>query len=120
MKLPIPISTKTLKEDLRHSRKLQIAIIALVAACLLPLLDRTGFVTSEVLTPIVIFAIYASAWNLLAYSGQASLGHAAFLGIGGFISALIGVKLGLPPLAGVVCWSRFLSTDRITNRACLC
>ncbi len=101
MKLPIPLSPKTLKEDLRHSRKLQIAIISLIAACLLPLLDRTGFVTSEVLTPIVIFAIYASAWNLLAYSGQASLGHAAFLGIGGFISALIGVKLGLPPLGGL-------------------
>lgn len=101
MKLPVTLSTRTLKEDLRHSRKLQIAIISLIAACLLPLLDRTGFVTSEVLTPIVIFAIYASAWNLLAYSGQASLGHAAFLGIGGFISALIGVKLGLPPLLGL-------------------
>ena len=101
MKLPIAFSTKTLEENLKHSRKFQISIVVLVAACFLPLLDRTGFVTSEVLTPIVIFALYASAWNLLAYSGQASLGHAAFLGIGGFISALIGVKLGLPPLLGL-------------------
>jgi branched-chain amino acid transport system permease protein len=101
MKLPITISTKQLKEDLQHSRKLQAGIILLIVACILPLLDRTGFITSEVLTPIVIFALYASAWNLLAYSGQASLGHAAFLGIGGFISALIGIKLGLPPALGL-------------------
>jgi branched-chain amino acid transport system permease protein len=101
MQLPIQISTRKLKEDLKHSKKLQIGIVALIIACLLPLIDRTGFVTSEVLTPIVIFAIYASAWNLLAYSGQASLGHAAFLGIGGFVSALIGIKLGLPPLLGL-------------------
>ncbi len=107
MKLPIALSSKKFKEDLRHSRKLQIAIIALVAACLLPLLDRTGYVTSEILTPIVVFAIYASAWNLLAYSGQASLGHAAFLGLGGFVSALIGVKLGLPPLLGLFVGAAF-------------
>lgn len=107
MKLPITLSTKSLKDDLLHSRKLQAAIILLVVACLLPLLDRTGFVTSEVLTPIVIFALYASAWNLLAYSGQASLGHAAFLGIGGFVSALIGVKLGLPPLLGLFVGATF-------------
>ncbi len=107
MQLPITLSAKSLKYDLQHSRKLQAAIILLAIACLLPLLDRTGFVTSEVLTPIVIFAIYASAWNLLAYSGQASLGHAAFLGIGGFVSALIGVKLGLPPLLGLFVGAAF-------------
>jgi branched-chain amino acid transport system permease protein len=107
MKLPITLSSKKLEEDLRHSRKLQIAIIALAVACVLPLLDRTGYVTSEVLTPIMILAIYASAWNLLAYSGQASLGHAAFLGIGGFVSALIGVKLGLPPLLGLFVGAAF-------------
>ncbi len=107
MKLPLTLSPQKLKADLQHSRKLQIAVITLIAACLLPLLDRTGYVTSEVLTPIVILAIYASAWNLLAYSGQASLGHAAFLGIGGFISALIGVKLGLPPLLGLFVGAAF-------------
>ncbi|MCW4000772.1 MAG: branched-chain amino acid ABC transporter permease [Candidatus Bathyarchaeota archaeon] len=107
MKSPIPLSSKKLKEDLQHSRKLQLSIVALAVACLLPLLDGTGYMTSEVLTPIVIFAIYASAWNLLAYSGQASLGHAAFLGIGGFVSALIGVKLGLPPLLGLFVGAAF-------------
>ncbi|MEA1924387.1 MAG: branched-chain amino acid ABC transporter permease [Candidatus Altiarchaeota archaeon] len=36
-----------------------------------------------------VFIMFASAWNLLAYSGQGSLGHAAFLGIGAYASAII-------------------------------
>jgi branched-chain amino acid transport system permease protein len=50
---------------------------------------------------MIIFALYASSWNLLAYSGQGSLGHAAFLGIGGFASALLATKLGVPPVVGL-------------------
>jgi branched-chain amino acid transport system permease protein len=42
------------------------------------------------MTLITIFAIYAASWNFLANSGQGSLGHAVFLGIGGFASAIIG------------------------------
>ncbi len=35
-----------------------------------------------------VFIMFASAWNLLTYSGQGSLGHAAFLGIGAYTSAI--------------------------------
>ena len=56
---------------------------------LLPILITDNFFLT-VLTLITIFAIYASSWNFLANSGQGSLGHAVFLGIGGFASALIG------------------------------
>jgi len=101
LKLNFAQLTKALQTNLRHSRKFQIVFIVLIVAAVAPLAVRNGYVVSEVLTPILILAIYASAWNLLAYSGQASLGHAAFLGIGGFVSALIGVKLGLPPLVGL-------------------
>jgi branched-chain amino acid transport system permease protein len=47
---------------------------------------------------MLIFIIFASSWNLLALSGQGSLGHAAFFGIGAYASTLIAVKAGLPPL----------------------
>ncbi len=46
-----------------------------------------------VFTLIFIFSIYAASWNFLANSGQGSLGHAAFLGIGGFASAIIGTRI---------------------------
>jgi len=47
---------------------------------------------------MLIFIIFASSWNLLALSGQGSLGQAAFFGIGAYASTLITVRTGLPPL----------------------
>jgi branched-chain amino acid transport system permease protein len=75
-----------------------VAVMAIVAV--LPLF-ASDYVVTGVLTPMIIFAIYASSWNLLASSGQGSLGHAAFLGIGGFASALLAVKSGIPPIIGL-------------------
>jgi branched-chain amino acid transport system permease protein len=46
---------------------------------------------------MLIFIIFSSAWNLLACSGQGSLGHAAFFGIGAYASTLIAVKSGVSP-----------------------
>jgi branched-chain amino acid transport system permease protein len=80
-----------------RSQKFYFVLAAMAIVAILPLF-LSNYVVSEVLTPIIIFAIYASSWNLLASSGQGSLGHAAFLGIGGFVSALIVIKLGIPPI----------------------
>ncbi len=50
-----------------------------------------------------IFAILAMSLNLLlGYTGQLSLGHAAFFGIGGYTSALLGKHLGWPVFVGMV------------------
>ncbi len=51
----------------------------------------------NILTLMLIFIIFSSAWNLLAYSGQGSLGHAAFFGIGAYASTLIAAKSGISP-----------------------
>jgi branched-chain amino acid transport system permease protein len=80
-----------------HSQKRYLVLIAVAIALLVPPFLST-YVVNQVLATILIFAIYASSWNLLASSGQGSLGHAAFLGIGGFVSALITIKLGIPPI----------------------
>lgn len=43
-----------------------------------------------------ISAILALAWDILSRTGQVSLGHAAFFGIGGYGSALLTPVLGAP------------------------
>jgi branched-chain amino acid transport system permease protein len=48
-----------------------------------------------VLVLILFYVGYASSWNVLAYSGQVSFGHAAFLGLGGYFTTLIALKVGL-------------------------
>jgi branched-chain amino acid transport system permease protein len=50
-----------------------------------------------------IFAVLAQSLNLLlGYTGQLSLGHAAFFGIGAYATALCTVKLGWSPWVGLL------------------
>ncbi|MEM2924843.1 MAG: branched-chain amino acid ABC transporter permease [Methanocellales archaeon] len=74
-----------------------LGLAGLALALLIPLASGSLYVLT-VLILLLIFIIYASAWNLLTYSGQGSLGHAAFFGIGGYASSLIALKMGLPPI----------------------
>jgi branched-chain amino acid transport system permease protein len=84
-----------------QSTRGRILIIALAVSAILPFVIRNTFLI-HVLTLITIFAIYASSWNLLATSGQGSLGHAAFLGIGGFTASLLAIEpLGVPPIISI-------------------
>ncbi|MDD1660170.1 MAG: branched-chain amino acid ABC transporter permease [Methanomicrobiales archaeon] len=76
--------------------------IALGIAVLLPLLAGMSYHILNVAIIMVIFILFSSAWNFLAYSGQASLGHAAFFGIGGYVSTLIARSAGLPPFATIL------------------
>lgn len=83
-------------------KNLYYASAAVAFAAVVPLFVRSEYVVGHVITIMLVFAIYASSWNLLATSGQGSLGHAAFLGIGGFASALTASRLGLNPLVGLL------------------
>ena len=49
-----------------------------------------------------LFAALASAWNLLAFAGQVSFGHAAFFGAGAYASALLAQRAGLSPWLAVL------------------
>ena len=58
---------------------------------------------THVLTIAFYYVILATGWNLLAgYTGQFSLAHHTFAGIGGYTSALLVQHTGLPILAGIV------------------
>ena len=103
-----------------RSRKLYFAIAAVAFVAILPLFVRSEYIVGQVITVMIIFAIYASSWNLLAYSGQGSLGHAAFLGIGGFASALLATKLGLPPIIGLFVGSLFSAGIGLLDWSCMC
>jgi len=86
--------------SLLHSQKFYFLLVILIIIVSIPLFEREPFMI-HVLTLMSIFALYSSSWNLLAYSGQGSLGHAAFLGIGAFTSSLLAINLGIPPLIGL-------------------
>ena len=67
-------------------------LLALIVAVLLPLF--TGGYLTSILLLIAVWSIVAMSLNLLyGYTGQLSLGHSAFLGIGAYALALIAVKV---------------------------
>ena len=86
--------------NLLHTTNGRLALILFAVALVIPLILSDNYML-HIFTLIVILTIYASSWNLLASSGQGSLGHAAFLGIGGFTSSLLAINLGIPPIVGI-------------------
>jgi len=74
--------------------------VALAVLLALPLVaDR--YVLS-VLTVIFYFAYVGQAWNLMmGYAGQLSLGHALYVGLGGYVAALLWLDFGIGPWLGV-------------------
>ncbi|RJR16773.1 MAG: branched-chain amino acid ABC transporter permease [Desulfobacteraceae bacterium] len=82
-----------------------IAVVFFTFLLLLPLIT-TSPSTLRFLIMACIFAIFAASWDLLAVTGQVSLGHALFFGSAGYTAALINIHFGLPawitiPLGGL-------------------
>ncbi|MGZ9105576.1 MAG: branched-chain amino acid ABC transporter permease, partial [Rhodoplanes sp.] len=56
----------------------------------------------SVLTLILYFVYVGQAWNLMmGYAGQLSLGHALYVGLGGYVAAALWVHFGIGPWLGL-------------------
>jgi branched-chain amino acid transport system permease protein len=75
--------------------------LALGISVLLPLLAGSFYVLNVAIIMLTLI-LFSSAWNFLAYSGQASLGHAAFFGIGAYVSTLIARATGFAPFGTIL------------------
>ncbi len=84
------------------------AIAALVLLCVAPALDWLSKYQLNLLIQIGYYGIAALGLNILVgFTGQISLGHAAFFGFGAFSSAWLNNSFGVPvfwaiPIAGVM------------------
>ena len=75
--------------------------IALVLVILYPLVFTTPF-QQRLGALILLYAIAASAWNIIGgYAGQVSVGHVVFFGCGAYASMAAYSHFGLPPLVGI-------------------
>ena len=74
--------------------------LALVALAALP--PFIGSYAVTLFTLIFFYAYLGQAWNILGgYAGQLSAGHAAFVGIGAYVTAVLSLRLGLTPWIGM-------------------
>lgn len=77
----------------------RIWVISGVAAAALPFILPNQYAV-QILNMVGIYALLGTGLNILAgYTGQVSLGQAAFYGIGAYVTGLLNVNLGLPFLA---------------------
>jgi branched-chain amino acid transport system permease protein len=76
--------------------------LTLIAGLLLLPLVMPGMYWQRVITIVCIYAFLALSFDFLAhYVGLVSLGGAFFVGVGGYLSALLNTELGLPPLVTI-------------------
>ena len=75
-------------------KNLLICGLILLVVSLFPLVSNNFFIRFG--TDILMFAIMASAWNIIGgYTGYASFGNVVFFGIGAYITAILMEKTGL-------------------------
>jgi branched-chain amino acid transport system permease protein len=72
--------------------------VLLVALIVFPLVNPSTYLLSLV-TEILVFSIFTMSLDLLlGYAGLPNFGHAAFLGLGAYATAILSVKLGVSNL----------------------
>jgi branched-chain amino acid transport system permease protein len=77
-------------------------VVFLIVFGLMPVVYRAPF-QHNVAVLICITALMATGWNLLGgFTGQISLGHALFFGIGAYTTAIGGIKYDLNPWLGLL------------------
>jgi len=72
-------------------------LIFALGVLLLPLFSQDPYLL-RILIFTSIFAILAASWDLLSgFTGQMNFGHALFFGVAAYCTALLNLRLGLPP-----------------------
>src|SRR5260370_3746009 len=83
----------------RGAARLGLGVLGVIMA--LPLLVRDpGLMGSLVITGILFIGVLGLD-VLMGFAGQVSLGQGGFMGIGGYVAAILATTYGWPPLAGI-------------------
>jgi branched-chain amino acid transport system permease protein len=88
--------------DGRLSPRGAVSLLILLAALLIaPLFVNDYLLTILIL--ILYFAFAGQAWNIMmGFAGQLSLGHALYVGLGGYVAATLFVRYGIAPWLGLL------------------
>ena len=90
------------KGFLLRENDLVTALILLAMIAVAAVLERGSPYVVHVLILVVFFSALSCAWNIIGgMGGQLALGHSAFVGVGGYVSTLFYLNLGLTPWIGM-------------------
>jgi branched-chain amino acid transport system permease protein len=81
--------------------KILLPSVTLIFILLILLIKKPFY--QDILINLFLYAALAGAWNLIGgYTGQFSLGHTTFFGIGAYTSTILFLSYGLSPWAGML------------------
>lgn len=84
------------------SRIRQLAVLPFIILAVIPLVFKS-IVTLQLLTTVMWYACLVLSWNLVGgYAGVLPLGHAAYVGIGAYVSSLLFIHHGISPWFGML------------------
>jgi len=73
------------------------ALLLFIILLSLPLFTNSFYIW-QIITIASIYSVWAMSWDFFSgYTGQISFGHAFFIGVGGFFSAIINKRFGIDP-----------------------
>jgi len=93
-----------------YSRTVGIVIFVMLLALLPFFLSQYSM---HMMILVLIYVVIATSWNILVWTHQISLGHAAFFGIGAYTGALIYNAWGLPPYFDMLLGGIFASLGAV-------
>ena len=80
-----------------------LVVIAVLAVVLIPLPLVLPAAQQSVAVRVLIFAVMAIGWNVMSgFGGMFSFGHAAYFGLGAYVSVWLLVERGVSPWIGMV------------------
>jgi branched-chain amino acid transport system permease protein len=90
------------RRSLRQARAMKwIGVVAATAVALV-LPAVLGPYALAIAINVLFFAYLGQAWNIIGgYAGQLSAGHAVFVGVGGYATAVLAAETGLTPWVGM-------------------
>jgi branched-chain amino acid transport system permease protein len=80
--------------------RIVIGAVVFLLLLLVPAFFESSFVL-HMYTLIYFYVGLTAAWNIPAFGGKLSLGHASFFGIGAYTAAILYVKYGVTPWIGL-------------------
>ena len=91
-----------MKSNLSKYQALVKYAVMLAIALILPLLFRSQPFTINLFIMILMYAYLGTAWNILGgITGQFSLGHVAYMGIGAYTSSILIIQYNVTPWIGM-------------------
>src|SRR5215510_15334026 len=95
-----PAQSEHVKESALRAYRIPVVVVAIYFAIVMQVND---FYLSRLAALIAFWAAVGMTWNLIGgYAGQLSLGHAAFVGLGGYVALVLQQAFGIIPWIGLL------------------